>query len=165
MPGFLLGTAYVNLLAKKYVAEPGIFSDYFLSQFQTIEINVGEYIWYLLRLRLLPLAMLAFFSFTRLRKAAAVLFLIWAGISGGILISLAVLSLGIKGSFLCLAGIFPQFLCYVPAYLILIWHCCSYPQNRWNRQKTAFVSAAMLIGLILEIYVNPSVVRAFLSTM
>lgn len=74
MPGFLLGTAYVNLLAKKYVAEPGIFSDYFLSQFQTIEINVGEYIWYLLRLRLLPLAMLAFFSFTRLRKAAAVLF-------------------------------------------------------------------------------------------
>lgn len=33
MPGFLLGVLYVNLLAKKYVAEPGIFSEYFLDQF------------------------------------------------------------------------------------------------------------------------------------
>ena len=32
MPGFLFGVIYVNLIAKNYVAEPGIFSDYFLSQ-------------------------------------------------------------------------------------------------------------------------------------
>ena len=33
MPGFLAGILYINLLAKQYVAEPGIFSDYFLKQF------------------------------------------------------------------------------------------------------------------------------------
>lgn len=96
---------------------------------------------------------------------AAVLFLVWTGISGGILISTAVISMGIRGSFLCIVGIFPQFIFYIPAYLILIWYCWSYPQNRWNRQKTVFVSLAVSTGMLLEIYVNPSLVRAFLSTL
>ena len=29
MPGFLLGIVYVNFVARKYMAEPGIFSDFF----------------------------------------------------------------------------------------------------------------------------------------
>ena len=42
MPGFLLGIIYVNLIAKKYMAEPGIFSEYFLEQFETVKIQAGE---------------------------------------------------------------------------------------------------------------------------
>lgn len=165
MPGFLLGVLYVNLLAKKYVAEPGIFSDYFLNQFQSVEIVPEEYVWYLLRLRLLPFLALGGLSFTKARKIAAVLFMIWTGISGGILISTAVLSMGLKGSLLCMTGIFPQFLCYIPAYLVLVWYCYSYPQIRWNRQKTVFAAVMLSAGIILEIYVNPFLVRTFLSTL
>ena len=54
MPGFLFGVIYVNLIAKNYIAEPGIFSDYFLSQYQTVKIEAEEYIWYLIRLRAVP---------------------------------------------------------------------------------------------------------------
>lgn len=165
MPGFLFGVIYVNLIAKNYIAEPGIFSDYFLSQYQTVKIEAEEYIWYLIRLRAVPFLVLLGLSFTKARKIAAVLFLVWTGISGGILISTAVISVGIRGSFLCIVGIFPQFIFYIPAYLILIWYCWSYPQNRWNRQKTVFVSLAVSTGMLLEIYVNPSLVRAFLSTL
>ena len=32
MPGFLIGIIYVNFLAKKYVAAPDLFSEYFLDQ-------------------------------------------------------------------------------------------------------------------------------------
>ena len=165
MPGFLLGIIYVNFIAKKYIAEPGIFSDYFLEQFQNIRIDAGEYIWYLLRLRLLPFLVLLGLSFTRAGKISAVLFLVWTGLSGGILISTAVLSMGIKGSLLCIAGILPQFIFYIPAYLVLLWYCCNYPQNRWNRQKTVFVFLMLAVGMILEIYVNPPLVRAFLHVM
>lgn len=165
MPGFLFGVIYVNLIAKNYIAEPGIFSDYFLSQYQTVKVTAEEYIWYLIRLRVVPFLVLLGLSFTRARKIAAVLFLVWTGISGGILISTAVISMGIKGSLLCIIGVFPQFVFYIPAYLILIWYCWSYPKNRWNRQKTVFVSLAVSVGMALEIYVNPSLVRAFLSTL
>ena len=34
MPGFLIGIIYVNFLAKKYVAAPDLFSEYFLDQFR-----------------------------------------------------------------------------------------------------------------------------------
>ena len=98
MPGFLLGIIYVNFIARKYMAEPGIFSDYFLNQFQSASIDAREYIWYLLRVRAVPFLALAGLSFTKVRKPAAVLFLVWTGISGGILISAAVLNMGIKGS-------------------------------------------------------------------
>ena len=165
MPGFLFGVVYVNLIAKKYIAELGIFSDYFLNQFQTAGIAAEEYFWYLFRLRVIPFLVLLGLSFTKMRKAAAVLFLIWTGISGGILISTAVLSMGIKGSLLCAVGILPQFIFYVPAYLILLWCCYSYPKTQWNRQKAVFAALAVSSGMILEIFVNPSLVKAFLSTL
>lgn len=165
MPGFLIGVLCVNLAAKRYTAEPGIFSEYFLNQFQTVKIVAREYLWYLLRLRLLPFLAVLALSMTKMRRVTAALFLIWTGISAGILISTAVLSMGIRGSFLCIAGVFPQFIFYIPAYLILLWYCWSYPRSQWNRQKTLFVVTALLLGILMEIYVNPSIVRAFLSTL
>lgn len=165
MPGFFLGIVYVNFVAKKYMAEPGIFSDYFLNQFAEVRIDAGEYILYLLRLRVVPLALLAMLSFTRVKKAAAVLFLFWTGLSGGILISSAAAGLGIKGSILCVVALFPQFVFYIPAYLVLLWYCCEAPQNRWNTQKTVFIILAMSTGLILETYVNPVLVKGFLSIL
>ena len=165
MPGCLIGVLDLNLLAKKYVAEPGIFSEYFLDQFQTVKIVAEEYVWYLLRLRVLPFLVLLALSMTKMRRIGAVLFLVWTGMSAGILISTSVLSMGIRGSFLCIAGILPQFLLYIPAYLVLLWYCWSYPQTQWNRQKTVFVLTALAVGILLEIYVNPVLMRAFLSTL
>ena len=42
--------------------------------------------------------------FYKFRKAAVILFLIWTGFSAGLLFSMAVLGMGVKGSILCIAG-------------------------------------------------------------
>lgn len=39
------------------------------------------------------------------------------------------------------------------------------PQSGWNRQKTIFTSLMMAVGIMLELYVNPVLVKAFLSVM
>ena len=39
LPGFLLGILYVNFIVKQYIAEPGIFSTYFLRQYAAVEIG------------------------------------------------------------------------------------------------------------------------------
>ncbi|CUX41701.1 stage II sporulation protein M [Clostridium sp. C105KSO13] len=165
MPGFLLGILYVNLIMKKYTAEPGIFSDYFLKQYQTAEIVAQEYIWYLIKIRVTPFLLLLGLSFTKLRKFSSIAFLIWTGFSCGMLLSMAVLGMGVKGSILCFVGILPQFLLYVPAYMVVIWYGYTYPKNRWNMQKTVFAGVAMVIGIVLEAYVNPILMQAFLSTL
>ena len=97
------------------MGEPGIFSTYFLEQYQSVDIVAGEYLWYLIRVRVIPFLVLSGLALTKARKAAAVLFLVWTGISGGILISLAVIDMGIKGSILCITGMLPQFIFYIPA--------------------------------------------------
>ena len=94
MPGFLLGILYVNLEAEQFAAGAGIFSEYFLKQYQQVEILTGEYIWYLLQVRLIPFLVMLGAAFTKFRKGAAVLFLIWTGFSAGLLFSMAVLGMG-----------------------------------------------------------------------
>lgn len=163
VPGFLLGIIYVNVVAKEHMADIEIFSEYYLTHFSSGGIIVREYLPYLLRVRLIPLLFLAALAFTKLRKAAAVFFLAWSGFTGGIILSSAADELGIMGSFLCAVSVFPHFFFYVPAYLILLWYCCSAPRTVWNRQKTVFLVFAMAAGIILELYVNPSIVGAFLS--
>lgn len=165
MPGFLLGILYVNLIMKKYAAEPGIFSDYFLKQYQTAEIVAQEYVWYLVKIRVTPFLLLLGLAFTKVRKTSSIVFLVWTGFSSGMLLSMAVLSMGIKGSILCIIGIFPQFLLYIPAYMVVIWYSYTYPKNKWNTQKSVFVAMMMAAGLILEAYINPVLMHAFLSTL
>ena len=165
MPGFLLGILYVNLIMKQYTAEPGIFSDYFLKQYQSVSIVAEEYIWYLIKIRAVPFLILLGLAFTKMRKAASIAFLVWTGFSSGMLLSMAVLSMGIKGSILCIVGILPQFLLYVPAYMVIIWYSYTYPQNKWNTQKSIFLGLTMLVGIILEAYVNPILRQGYLGSL
>ena len=95
MPGFLLGILYVNFVVKQYIAEPGIFSIYFLKQYAAVEIIAGEYMLYLLRVRVLPCAFLVGLAFTKMRKVSAVAFLLWTGFSSGMLLTMAVIGMGV----------------------------------------------------------------------
>ena len=165
MPGFLLGILYVNLEAEQFAAGAGIFSEYFLKQYQQVEILTREYIWYLLQVRLIPFLVMLGAAFTKFRKGVVVLFLIWTGFSAGLLFSMAVLGMGVKGSILCVTGMLPQFLFYIPAYLIVLWYAYCYPRIQWNVQKSLVSGGMLLIGLILELYVNPVLVGAFLKTL
>ena len=143
MPGFLLGILYVNLEAEQFAAGAGIFSEYFLKQYRAADILTGEYIWYLLQVRLLPFLVLLGSAFTKFRKAAVILFLIWTGFSAGLLFSMAVL----------------------PAYLIVVWYAYCYPRMQWNIQKSLVSGGLLLVGIVLELYVNPVLVGAFLKTL
>ena len=77
----------------------------------------------------------------------------------------AVAELGMKGSILCVAGLFPQFLFYVPAVLVLLRFCWNYPQNQWNRQKTFFVCGLFLIGIFSESCLNPWLIQQIVNIL
>ena len=79
MPGFLFGIIYTNFIARQYVAEPEVFSDYFLQQFLQTRIVAQEFIWYVLKVRAIPFAVLLGLAFTKMRKMTASLFAIWTG--------------------------------------------------------------------------------------
>lgn len=162
---FLLGILYVNIFAKHSVTELQVFSEYFLTQYTGMDVDAREYLLYLTRIRLLPFILVLVLTFTKVRKISAAVTVFWTGFSGGILLSLAAMNMGIKGILLCIVGIFPHFLFYIPAYIVLLVYSWQYPSNQWNRQKTVFIAAAMLTGILTEAYINPGLVRGFLNLL
>lgn len=163
MPGFLCGILYVNFALKQYMTDMGIFNLQFLEQYTGTEFVAKEYLLYLTGIRLLPFGILTGLVLTRMRRIISFVFLAWTGFSLGTLLTMAVFYMGLKGIVFCIAGIFPQFLFYIPAYVVVLWYGMTYPQSRWNHQKTIFVIGMMLTGLILEAYVNPVFVKMIFS--
>lgn len=165
MLGFLTGILYANLAANEYMGNVGIFSEYFLKQYTTAEIVVEEYLLYLMKIRLIPFAVLFALSYTKFRKISVMGCLLWTGFSCGILACVSILNMGIKGILLCITGMMPQFLLYIPAYIILLWYSFTYPIVKWNIQKSIFTGLSLLVGIILEAYVNPILMELFIHSL
>ena len=130
--GFGTGILYANFIAKNYVTMTGIFHEYFLNQYTQVKIINEDYLWYLLRWRVMPLALAVCVANLGFRRLTAAGILLWTGFAAGILSVAAVLRMGLCGMLLCIAGIFPQYIFYVPAYLLLIRYYYRYPQSEWG---------------------------------
>lgn len=100
------------------------------------------------------------------------------GFSIGFFISTAIYRYGIKGLLLGIVGAFPQYLCYVPAILLLIrWceelHRSIYFYHNITGQgkkslpgrlgKLALILMVLVLGCILECFVNPVLLKGFLQ--
>ena len=79
MLGFFIGIVYANLMSKDYITSMGIFNEFFLSQYMQADVDVAEYIWYVVRIRVAPVAVICALGCTRLRKLVVALFLLWTG--------------------------------------------------------------------------------------
>lgn len=163
MTGFLGGILYTNLISKDYVAALGIFNDYFLSQYVQTDLAGGSYLWYLIKIRMAPLLGVFLPPAARIRKLAVTAFLIWTGFLCGMIFTSAALKLGVKGIVLCLAALLPQGLFYAAGYAVLLIGLYYYPKINWNFQKTIAVFLAICIGVALECYMSPVLVKIILK--
>lgn len=163
--GFLIGIIFENIIAKNQEISVQMFQNYFLKQYSSAEIRLEEYIWYVMKIRVIPFVILCILGCFRWKKLLAVLCLIWTGFLSGILMTAAVIQLGIKGVVICIIGIFPHFLFYGIVYGILFVYLFSYPHNKWKYQKTIVVSIMMLIGIITETYLNTYFLKWFIKIL
>jgi hypothetical protein len=165
MLGFLTGIVYANLMSKDYIASMGIFNEFFLTQYSQAEIDVIEYMWYVVRVRTAPLILVGALGCTRLRKGIAAGFLAWTGFCGGMIMTSAVLKMGVKGVILCLIALTPHFVFYAAGFFILLWYLFTYPEAKWNLTKTVSMVLFVAVGILLECYVNPIIMELFLKTL
>ena len=162
--GVMAGILYANLIAQESIMQMGIFAENHLTESVKVCVPGLEYIWYIVRMRLLPLCILTLAGATRWKKASAVLFFLWTGFLAGVLFCAAVLQLGIKGIFIFVLALLPHMPFYVAAYMAILIYLLNYPVvNRWNINKTTGVLILFAIGIFLECYVSPAVLRFALN--
>lgn len=57
------------------------------------------------------------------------------------------------------------FLCYIPAYAMLLLYLFRYPVSEWNSTKTLSFVVFLTMGIALECLVNPVLLKMFLRTL
>lgn len=162
--GILAGTLFVQ--AQKSSAFAGIFSEYFLNQYASLQIDYVKLFRYVGSCRLGQYAFLVCCG----SLAGAPLLcggIVFAlGMTWGTVLSISTLRLGFKGVLICAAGVMPQLFFYVPAYgWILLWVL----KKGQSRRKYLFLAAAgfffLFFGIVAEVYLNPEFLQQILRKM
>lgn len=168
---FLLGILLANLCGRETLGEYGIFNTYFLKQFEYAGVRHTELLLYILRQRLPSVVLLFLFGVTEYWYAVNLLFLLWNGGTLGFLIVSAISNLGIRGLFLAIAALLPQYILYVWCYLILLRSQSRlHGQMRSEGSRTeggmtaCLISGVaaipiLLLGIAAETYLNPYLIK------
>ena len=157
--GFFVGVIYENIVIKMGVETLELFFETNLSLYQQTKIVTNQYLVYVLRERIVLFLGIGLLGYFKWKKAIAILLVSAVGFLSGILVILAVLELGVGGVLICGVGVLPQGIFYGMAGYLLVLYWYGYPMQRWNRIKSIFIIVMLGIGILLEVYVNPIVVR------
>ena len=171
---FLLGVIVMNMGNETLLSEDGIFSMSSINRLKYIEIDSGRFLRYVLKHRIGEGLALVLLSTTSFGAVSVYICILWQGLLAGMTITAAIIRFGIRGFLLLLGGMFPHQLLLIPAEIMLLGWCyerCSkerlpesYMSSYTGSRKQRFlrqgimlmwISIVILIGCILESYVNP----------
>ncbi len=161
--GFFIGVIYENIILKKHFATTEIFSKSNLQRFLQTDVIAEKYFWYVIKDRLFFLLLICVLGCTKWKKTIVTICLLLIGFFSGTLCVASALALGMKGIILFIAGLFPHMLFYGFLYGLLFIYWFHYPEKQWNRAKLLFVFLMFIVGIVLEIYVNPIIVKLMIG--
>ena len=173
--GFLLGVILMNVCCEIFLTEEGIFAASDINRLKYLEIESKNFFVYVMKKRVRNAVIPVLLSTTMLGSIAVYGCLVWQGMAMGMMITAAVIRFGIKGLLLILAGVFPhQFLLFPAMIMMLVWcydNCGNRAVYRPGIQKhymkqtvsLLWICFMLLIGCILESYVNPMLVSDILK--
>lgn len=162
--GILAGVAFVQ--TQKSSSFAGIFSEYFLNQYASLQIDFKKLFRYVGSCRLGQYALLVCSGTLASAPFLCGGLVFVLGMTWGTVISISTLRLGMKGMLICAAGIVPQIFFYIPAFgWILLWVL----KKGCNRKKYLFLATAglffLFFGIVAEVYLNPRFLQQILRKM
>lgn len=119
---------------------------------------------YVLKERSLVIPALFLLSTTYLGAIAAYGAIIWYGTGIGMVLGIAMLRYGFRGILLVLVAGIPQYLLYIPAFIITLRLCLEQRQPSKKFFEQLFIlELVVIIGCALESYVNLMLIEKFIN--
>lgn len=170
---FLAGIVLANALGVEQLRQYGVLNEYFIKQLLYASINYDDLLFYVAENRGTVFFLLFLLGITRLGIPAHFVYLAWNGFSFGVAMVSVIINFGIRGILVLCALLFPQYLFYIPLYLILFGLTCYLGKKEMIRQsssgrfsRTALFFGGVLVvfglffmGIMTESYVNPRVMK------
>ena len=169
--GLFAGIIYGWLFSASYMEQVGFLSDAFLLDYLKKDVDGNHLFGYLLKGRGVSLFSVWLLGSSFLGRILVYLVLLWSGFSVGLYLMAGLMKRGISGLGFCIAAVFPQMLFYIPAFgLVLIQSFILSEKREMGRERVLrygiilFVSFLLLfLGVLMESYVNPSILKKILK--
>ena len=180
--GLFLGILIVNLGYDSWIKNGTLLGMDMIARLKNSMPDGGGLFGYTLKHRVFTVCMLGLLSTTVIGLPAVCGYICYSGLAAGCLLSVAVIRYGIRGLLLMAAGILPQGILLIPAYIALfIWavgvNRMLYSKNpykehymRYSRQiyikkglQIGGIIAVVIMGCLLESYVNPKMLHFILN--
>lgn len=177
---FLVGVL-LSFLFQKDEAQGILWLDHILQYVKYSEIQYGEMFFYVLKRRIIVIAIIILLCISGRGKYFLMGGVGLAGGFCGFYITEFVVAKGILGSLLFAVGIFPHYICYAYGYMCLLhWMIKTTKKqkniNQGSQKKISFSNidtqnlikklspvAVVIMGILLECYVNPFILKLFLK--
>ena len=163
--GFFIGIIFENVIVKKQISTTDIFLKSNLQRYLQTDVVVEKYLRYVIKERFILFGCICVVSCMKWKKVMVYLSLLLVGFFAGCFCVASVVRLGIKGLLLFMAGMFPQMLFYGCLCVMLYLHWLGVTERRWSRTKTIFVVILLTLGIIVEVYVNPIIVKFIIGIL
>lgn len=153
--GFAGGIAAVCAFSGLLVQNPGFLDLSFFSHVKQLDIDRNSLLFFSVRQRFGNLILLVLLSLSGLGGVGSLLFLIWSGVSAGIILTALSMRYGLGGILLFAGSVLPQQVFLVPGFLFLLEWC----RHRKGIKKLWAAVLLLLFGCLMETYVNPLLMR------
>ena len=177
--GVFLGFLVMSIGKSILPGSTGLFAGDTLYHMKYMTVDSGALFCYILRKRICGILMMAVAVTTYLGLVVCTAAVFWYGFSSGIFLSALMIRYGLKGIALAVMGVFPQYLLYIPAFLLFLkWGEHLY-RSIYSRStgfdagekgfvlrkmgQLAFIVGLVAVGCLLEGYVNPRLLLGYLK--
>ena len=174
---FMLGIILVIIFFNGYGYRVELLSDSAIKNLSKMTWNNKVLFYQCLLKRTIVVIVLPLLTLTGLGLWAAGLYTAWFSFSMGALMEILTLEYGFSGLLLFVVGIFPHYLFYIPAYILLFRLCFQMDidkkqmkgyspkiklMNTCNILKViGIILGVVIIGTLFESYVNPILLKEF----
>lgn len=160
----VLAMIFFAFFKREFLEKTSLFGYQMLSEIDSRLLESSPQYLFLVTTRVRVILFLFILSTTSIGNLYVYLCVIRYGICSGMFFTIVIMRYGLKGILLLVAGMFPHYLIYVPAF-ILTMHLAREKRKvngRFLFQLFAII-CVVIIGCLLECYVNPNVVSKILK--
>ena len=181
--GIIVGIIFIFLCRNRLQTDIYLLNEEWILQMQSGQVESKSLFVYILLKRLKEMGLMVLLATTFVGIVCMYGYIGVLGAGTGVLLAISCLRYGVKGLMLVLAASFPQALLYLPVFLY-IFHLCYllcvklyFPhKDYWksNNSMKVFLFknfiyiciavAVVIIGILLESYVNPKIFFAFIKS-
>lgn len=177
--GMIVGIFLLSLGKAFLLEHTSLLDEDTLYQMKYMTVDNKALFWYVFRRRIFGVIFLLVVSTTYLGMVACRGTALWYGFSAGVFVSTLIARYGLKGILLAIVSIFPQYLLYMPAMIMLLVWCEAFFRGIYyhgvdsgtedkktamkRARKVFLIIVIMAVGCLMESYINPYFLLGFLK--